>query len=391
MCHKVKEIYGRLDGMFMANAPTSLGLKQLARSIHKRNNSEGFLKLREKVEKIIESAAAYGYYISINDYLMPEEMKYIIVTGKYEGEKFSLFKKKEYKGNKVELNERVNEDSRRIVVDSFNRSIVILEDLFETLFDEIGYIVKDFLLYDFGIKLYDIFGERNIDCVFPEIKDHIDYKKVKDPFLITRYIVEGYTHPVYGNNIQIDKDQSVLVLGTNNTGKTVMLRTIGICQIFAQTGLFVPADYACVDIRKDIISIFSGEEKDTNVGGRFEKEVIDIKDIIDEKTMLYPTIKELTKDEFNRYELALATAKCARMITDEYVRQREAAEKSATGNKEVDRNLINMINKEYRDEKAVKNAINRIHNGEYKILHKEETEQPAEEAEAEEAAEVTEA
>ena len=90
--------------------------------------------------------------------------------------------------------------------------------------------------------------------------------------------------------------------------------------------------------------------------------------------MLYPTIQELTKDEFNRYELALATAKCARMITDEYVRQREAAEKAATGNKEVDRNLINMINKEYRDEKAVKNAITRIHDGKYVIIHK-----PAEE------------
>ena len=96
--------------------------------------------------------------------------------------------------------------------------------------------------------------------------------------------------------------------------------------------------------------------------------------------MLYPTISELTKDEFNRYELALATAKCARLITDEYVRQREAAEKSATGNKEADRNLINMINKEYRDEKAVKNAINRIHNGEYKIVQKDpEAEESAEE------------
>ena len=51
--------------------------------------------------------------------------------------------------------------------------------------------------------------------------------------------------------------------------------------------------------------------------------------------MLYPTISELTKDEFNRYELALATAKCARVITDEYVKQREAAEKAATGNKEA--------------------------------------------------------
>ena len=88
--------------------------------------------------------------------------------------------------------------------------------------------------------------------------------------------------------------------------------------------------------------------------------------------MLYPTIDQLTKDEFNRYELALATAKCARVITDEYVKQREAAEKAATGNKEADRNLINMINKEYRDEKAVKNAISRINSGEYKIVRVED-------------------
>jgi DNA-directed RNA polymerase subunit K/omega len=97
--------------------------------------------------------------------------------------------------------------------------------------------------------------------------------------------------------------------------------------------------------------------------------------------MLYPTISELTKDEFNRYELALATAKCARLITNEYVQQREAAEKAATGNKEADRNLINMINKEYRDEKAVKNAITRLNSGEYKIVRVEATEEEALEAE----------
>ena len=101
--------------------------------------------------------------------------------------------------------------------------------------------------------------------------------------------------------------------------------------------------------------------------------------MIKEKNMLYPTISELTKDEFNRYELALATAKCARLITNEYVKQREAAEKAATGNKEADRNLINMINKEYRDEKAVKNAIARINSGEYKIVRVEETEEVLEE------------
>lgn len=99
--------------------------------------------------------------------------------------------------------------------------------------------------------------------------------------------------------------------------------------------------------------------------------------------MLYPTISELTKNEFNRYELALATAKCARKITDEYVQQREAAEKASTGNKETDRNLINSINKEYRDEKAVKNAINRIHNGEYTLVRINEEEAAATEEAAE--------
>ena len=101
--------------------------------------------------------------------------------------------------------------------------------------------------------------------------------------------------------------------------------------------------------------------------------------------MLYPTITELTKDEFNRYELALATAKCARIITDEYVAQRVAAEEAAGGNKDTERTLINMINKEYRDEKAVKNAITKIHNGEYKIVRAEsvETEVETEDSAAE--------
>ena len=103
--------------------------------------------------------------------------------------------------------------------------------------------------------------------------------------------------------------------------------------------------------------------------------------------MLHPTIEELTKGEYNRYELALATAKCARLITNEYVKQREAAEKAATGNKEADRNLINMITKEYRDEKAVKNAITKIHSGEYKIIREEIVE---DEEAVEEVAEATE-
>ena len=88
--------------------------------------------------------------------------------------------------------------------------------------------------------------------------------------------------------------------------------------------------------------------------------------------MLYPTIGELTKGEFNRYELSLATARCARLVTDEYVKQREDAERAQTGNKETDKPINALINKELRDEKAVKTAIRRIHDGEYVIVHRPE-------------------
>ena len=88
--------------------------------------------------------------------------------------------------------------------------------------------------------------------------------------------------------------------------------------------------------------------------------------------MLYPTINELTKGEFNRYELSLATARCARLVTNEYVKQREDAEKSQTGNKETDKPINTLISKELRDEKAVKTAIRRLHDGEYVIVRRPE-------------------
>ena len=94
--------------------------------------------------------------------------------------------------------------------------------------------------------------------------------------------------------------------------------------------------------------------------------------------MLHPTIEELTQNKYNRYELALATARCARLVTDEYVRQHEAAERSQTGNKETDRPINTLIDKELRDEKAVKVAISRIYRGEYEI------DENAENADAEE-------
>ena len=94
--------------------------------------------------------------------------------------------------------------------------------------------------------------------------------------------------------------------------------------------------------------------------------------------MIYPSIDEITKGQYNRYTLCIATAKCARIVTDEYVEQRELAEKMLA-NEETDKSLASMIKREIRDEKAVKNAIKRLYNGDFVIC--EGKEEPAVEEE----------
>ena len=90
--------------------------------------------------------------------------------------------------------------------------------------------------------------------------------------------------------------------------------------------------------------------------------------------MVKPTIQDLTKGKYNRYELALATSKGARLITDEYVRQRTEAERAA-GVKEGERSISAMIDKELKDEKAVRLAIDRINAGDLVIVDGEENEE----------------
>ena len=88
--------------------------------------------------------------------------------------------------------------------------------------------------------------------------------------------------------------------------------------------------------------------------------------------MIYPTIDELTKGNYNRYQLAIATAKCARLITDEYVRQRASAENVLTGTKEGGGSIVSLIDQDLADKKAVKNAIDSINKGDYVIVDEPE-------------------
>ena len=89
--------------------------------------------------------------------------------------------------------------------------------------------------------------------------------------------------------------------------------------------------------------------------------------------MLYPSIQELLtatakdgEERLNKYSITMATAKCARVITNEYIEQRHNAEKRAA-NKESEKDIGSLVNKDYRDEKAVKNALREMKEGMFDV------------------------
>ena len=87
--------------------------------------------------------------------------------------------------------------------------------------------------------------------------------------------------------------------------------------------------------------------------------------------MIYPTIDQLSKGEFNRYELVIGIAKGARIVTDEYVEMRAKAQKMIE-NHETEKPLAALIDPEYKDQKAVKIAIAKLNEGEFRMVRSSE-------------------
>ena len=89
--------------------------------------------------------------------------------------------------------------------------------------------------------------------------------------------------------------------------------------------------------------------------------------MIKDNRVIYPPIPELTDNyRHNRYELVIAVAKGAHLVTNEYLQLRAEAEQKIAEEK-VDKPMLNLIDPEYRDQKAIRIAISRLHEGKYRM------------------------
>ena len=87
--------------------------------------------------------------------------------------------------------------------------------------------------------------------------------------------------------------------------------------------------------------------------------------------MIFPSIEQLTNNKYNRYELVIATAKAARIITDVMIERKEEMEKNAGAKESNPNEKVIQVQRDLKDipeEKPVKTAIQKIFNGEFVII-----------------------
>ncbi len=71
-----------------------------------------------------------------------------------------------------------------------------------------------------------------------------------------------------------------LITGANMAGKTVLLKTVGIAQLLAQFGFFVPAESATVSLVDDIVFCIGDEQNEMNGLSSFASEITKISDTL---------------------------------------------------------------------------------------------------------------
>ncbi len=87
------------------------------------------------------------------------------------------------------------------------------------------------------------------------------------------------------NDVKLDQCAGFyMVTGANNGGKTTFARAVGLCQVLAQAGMYVPAESAEISLCDNILTHFPREEKTGIDVSRFTVEIKELREIVKSST-----------------------------------------------------------------------------------------------------------
>ena len=158
------------------------------------------------------------------------------------------------------------------VADSTSRAAENMERFTDQLRKEISFYVG-------ALNLLDILNKLNLPLCFP-VPSEGKRRMWDELYDVSLAIMTS--KKVIGNNVESFDKKLYLITGANQGGKTTFLRSVGQCQLMAQSGLFVCADKCDFPINKEIYTHFKREEDEKMSSGKLDEELIRMSNIIDE-------------------------------------------------------------------------------------------------------------
>lgn len=154
----------------------------------------------------------------------------------------------------VELNNSLREIELKIEAE-INRILAELSGRIKNITTELNYTYD--ILGDIDFIFAKSKYSMSIQGIEPEINDkkYISLKSVRHPVLLR--VIEK----VIPNDIEIGKNFNIMIItGPNTGGKTVILKTVGICTLMSKAGMHVPAMEASIYPFKNIFADIGDEQ-----------------------------------------------------------------------------------------------------------------------------------
>ena len=208
----------------------------------------------------------------------------------------SLFRK--YMSNRSDDGDKaINEIDRKLfkglekITDDFKERLAqALKSYRLVSFDDLAGLEEQLDFYDGAIKLIQLAEHKGLKMCRPkllpmerreaEIKGVFDLCLFKSAILRNRNAV-GEELLVTNDVSMNDSERFFILTGANNGGKTTFIRAVGLCQLLAQAGLYVPAE-SCTISPVDFIYTHFPKEEQTGINtSRFTMEIKEFKTISD--------------------------------------------------------------------------------------------------------------
>lgn len=173
--------------------------------------------------------------------------------------------------------------STEVCKNTYNISIQCIADVLRnieySIFDEFSLSEKQMTFYRAACKFIKHMQDKGIELCYPKLcgGNRFVAEGLRDTFLCT------VSNNVTPHDISLDDNVcNMVIVGDNNSGKTVLLRSIAVARLMFQAGLPITARNAELSLSNGIYTLFESTEKGSASNGDmglFETEVKKLSDI----------------------------------------------------------------------------------------------------------------